>query len=149
MSEANFDLLDENLDELADLEGFEPIPAGTFRLVINFSNETINDKPAVKLDLKVLEVLELSDSSLDADSYIGKSNNIAYILKKNDGGPNKVAQGQLKEVLSVLKETFGGDTVRDVMENSNGAEVTGTLKVRVDKNDPTRRSNEVVAIVVE
>lgn len=149
MSEANFDLLDEDLGELADLEGFEPIPVGTFNFQIGFSTDTINNKPAVKLDLKVLEVLELSDSSLEPDKYIGKSNNIAYILKKDNGEPNKIAQGQLKEVLTPLQEVFGGNTPKEIMENSDGAEVVMTVKIRQDRNNPDKKYNEVVAIVVD
>lgn len=149
MSEANFDLLDADLDELADLEGFEPIPGGTYQATINFSKREINNKPAVILDVKILEVLELADQSLDPDKYVGKSNNIAYILKKDDGNPNTVAQGQLKGVLGALQPAFGGGSPNEIMENSDGAEVGITIKIRPDKKDPDKKYNEVVAITVD
>lgn len=146
MSDFNFDLLDQSIDELADLEGFEPLPAGTHRVSINWDTKEINDKPAVTLSMKLLECIECSDSRQEPPEP-GKTSDIAYLLKKDDGEDNKISQGQLKEVLLALQPYVGGDLSREIMENSDGAEVIVTLKVRPSKKDPDQKFNDIKSLV--
>lgn len=148
MSDVNFDLLDNSIDELADLESFSPIPAGTHRLAIGWETKEINNKPGVVMKMTVLETIEMSDSSAEPPEA-GKKADILFLLQKEDGTPNTIGQGQLKEIISVLREKFGGDNVREVMDNTDGAEVIATLKVRANKNDPDQKFNQVKAIAVE
>ena len=147
MSDVNFDLLDISVDELADLEAFSPIPAGTYRLAISWEKKAINDKPAVTLKLKVLEVFELASHS-ETPPDAGKTSDVAFILSKDDGTPNTIGQGQLKEVIKVLQETFGGSTASEIMEATEGAEVIGTLKVRASKADKDQKYNSIAKISV-
>ena len=49
----------------------------------------------------------------------------------------------------MLAPTFGGDTTREVIENSQGAEVVATLKVRASKNDPDSKFNEIKALLID
>jgi len=140
MSDVNFDLLDDSIDELADLQAFEPIPAGTHALAITWDTKDINGKPAVIMGLKVLETLEMADSSQEPPE-VGKTSDIAFLLLKDDGTPNTMGQGQFKEIISVLAEHCGGETARQTMEESEGAEIVGTLKIRVDKKDDTKKYN--------
>jgi hypothetical protein len=147
-----FDLLDESLDNLADLEKFEPFPAGSHQVALSFKTEEHNSLPVVRMGMKMVETLELSNSS-DVAPEPGKSVNIGFFLKYKDKETqeikaNPVGQGQLKEILKVLRETFGGENPRQIMENSEGANVAVTLKVRPDKNDPDVKFNTIKAIAV-
>lgn len=145
MSDVNFDLLDSSIDELADLESFSPIPAGTHRLSIAWESKEVNNKPGVALKMTVLETLEMSNSAEEPPEP-GKKGDILFLLAKDDGTPNTIGQGQLKEVLRVLRESVGGDNLKEVMENSEGAEVVATLKIRANKNDPDQKFNQIKAL---
>tara|TARA_B100002003_G_scaffold237838_1_gene255398 strand:- start:423 stop:869 length:447 start_codon:yes stop_codon:yes gene_type:complete len=142
MSEVNFDLLDTSIDELADLKGFEPIPAGSHRLQISWDKKAINDVPSVILKLKVMETLEMANSN-EEEPEVGKEADIAFMMLTKDGEVNEISQGQLKEVLKVLREAVGGDTPNEIMEASDGAEVCATLKIRANKNDPDQKFNQI------
>jgi len=146
MSEVNFDLLDDTIDNLADLEAFEPLPEGSYRLANSWETKEINGKPAVIQKLTVLEVLELA-SSTATPPEAGKSCDIAYILTRDDGEPNTVGQGQFKEQMTFFKEYVGGEKPREIMENSEGAEIIATLKVRANKKDPDQKFNSIKAVV--
>lgn len=148
MNDVNFDLLDSSIDELADLESFSPIPAGTHRIAISWETKEVNNKPGVVLGMTVLDTVEMSNAG-EEPPEAGKKADILFLLQKDDGTPNTVGQGQLKEVAMVLRDKFGGDNVKEIMENSDGAEVVATLKVRPNKNDPDQKFNQIKAIVVE
>jgi hypothetical protein len=72
-----------------------------------------------------------------------------FLLKKDDGTPNKMGQGQLKEIVVALREVHGGDTIAQTMENSDGAEVVVTLKIRASKNDPDQKFNYIKTMLAD
>ena len=149
-------LLDSSVEELAALERFTPIPAGTHKLRLDWSFPEHDTQVVVQLKLTVVEPLEMANSSEPVPEP-GKSGNIRFPLQNKDGSPimskagkpMTMGQGQLKEVISVLQPTFGGGTVKEVIDNSQGAEVVATLKVRKSKDDPDVQFNEIKAILVE
>ena len=147
MSDVNFDLLDSSVEDLAELEAFTPIPAGTHRLSIGWETKDINNKPSVILKMEVLETLEMANTNEEAPAA-GKKADVAFMLLKDDGTPNTMGQGQLRAVIESLVESFGGDTTRETMEASEGAEVVATLKIRVNKNDPDQKFNNIVTLAV-
>lgn len=147
-----FDLLDDSLDSLADLEKFEAFHAGTHTFDIAFEEKEMDGLPCVDLKLVLVESIELADPS-QAVQEPGKKGGILFMLKKKDKqsgevGPNTIGQGQLKEVLKVLHETFGGASMRETMSNAAGARVTATLKTRSDKNDTDKKYNSIKALLV-
>lgn len=147
-----FDLLDESLDNLADLEKFEPFPGGSHSVNLAFKEENLNQMPAVRMEMTMVETLELANST-DVMPEPGKKVAILYMLKYKDKQtqeivPNKVGQGQLKEILNVLKEQFGGSSPREIMAASEGANVAMTLKVRASKDDPDMKFNTVKAVAI-
>jgi len=149
-------LLDSSIDELADLEKFTPIPAGSHRVRLEWTFPEHETDVVVQLKLTVVETLEMANSAEEAPEP-GKSGNIRFALQRKDGSPiltqsgkvNTFGQGQLKEVIQVLQPVFGGSTTREVIENSQGAEVVAMLKVRASKNDPDSKFNEIKALIVE
>lgn len=150
-------LLDSSVEELADLEKFTPIPAGSHRVRLDWSFPEHETDVVVQLKLTVVETLEMASSAEQAPEP-GKSGNIRFPLQRKDGTPiisqksgkpMTMGQGQLKEVIAVLQPTFGGSTVKEVIDNSQGAEVVATLKVRKNPNDPDQQFNEIKAILVE
>lgn len=140
----NFDLLDASVEELAELESFEAFPAGTYRVRINWEKKEINAKPAVELKYTCLEVIEPADINAEPIAE-GKSSGIAFYLYKNDGTVNSVGQGQLRKVIETLRESFGGETTSEVMDNSEGAEVVITFTVKADDRGS---QNKIQSLIV-
>jgi hypothetical protein len=144
MAEIN-DLLDAQLDDLADLPENKPFPNGAYAVTVNLAAKEINKKPAVEMKMKLLEVIELS-STEDPAPEAGAESNVLFILKNNDGSANEIAQGQLKKVLQALQPTFGGSTPKEVMENSKNASVAVVVKAKKDKEDNMRQ--QIISVTV-
>lgn len=147
-----FDLLDNSIHDLADLEEFAPLPAGTYRAILTWEEKEVNDKPSVILGLKVIEVLELANSTSEPPAP-GKEVSVTYTLLKDNGEVNTVGQGLLKKILLALMENFGGDTSKEIIENSSGAEVIATVGVQENKKnvssgEPPKKYNKVISIRV-
>lgn len=152
LNEDLFELLDSSVEELADLEKFEPLPAGSHLCNLTWDRKDINGHAAVTAKFTLVETLEMADSSQPVPEP-GKSADIAFILTKKDKNtgekvPNTIGQGQLKEVLRVLKEHFGGESLNQVMENSQGSQVAVIMKVRASKDDPDVKYNSLKALTV-
>lgn len=147
-----FDLLDESLDNLSDLEKFEPLPAGSHLVTLNFGREDNNGLPVVVMGMTLVESLELANST-DVMPEPGKKINLKYFMRFKDKNtqeivPNKVGQGQLKEILRVVKETSGGTSPTEIMAAAEGIQVAVVLKVRPSKDDPDVKFNTIKAITV-
>lgn len=152
MTDVNFDLLDLELEELADLEKFEAAPAGSYLAQLDWERKEINNFPAVIAKFKLLEVMELADSTATPPEP-GKMVDIALILTRKDKETgdiiaNKMGQGQLKDILKELAPTVGGTKPAEIMDNSKGATVAVTLKVRKNKDDPDVTYNQLKSIVL-
>lgn len=132
MSEATVsDLLDADLNDLADLPEFKSLKDGTHKATINFAVKEINKKQAVEVKVKLVETLELVDTAEEVDAA-GTESSVAYMLD------NEFGQGNLKELLKPLGAHHGLTNLRAIMEASQGMEVTITTKKRKDKEDSTK-----------
>lgn len=145
MTDVNFDMLDRAIDELPDLKGFEPLPAGTYRIAMGWEKKEVAEKPAVAFKMKVLETIELANKN-DTPPEEGKEADLLFILTNNDGEESELGLGQLKQILSEVAPYVGGESASEVMENSEGAEVFVTLKVRANKKDPDQKFNSLKAL---
>lgn len=133
-------LLDSSIDDLADLPEFAVFPNGLHRVVINFESKKVNDHPSVELKMKLIETVELANAA-DTALEPGAESSVLYMLD------NEFGQGKLKTIISQLKESFGGTSLREVMENANGAEVSVVCKVRQNK-DKTQSYTDVTKVIV-
>jgi hypothetical protein len=149
-------LLDSTIDDLADLEKFTPVPAGTHKFQIEFKETDSEDYIEIRMGLKVLETIEMKDKSQEPPEP-GKETSQLFRLANKDGTPivsektgkaMTFGQGQLKEILVQLQPTFGGSTLKEVMENANGGTVIATVGVRPNKNDPDQLFNTIRAVMV-
>jgi len=152
MSEVNFDLLDLELEELADLEKFEAAPAGSYLATLNWERKEINNFPAVIAHLTLNDVIELADSTVTPPEP-GKKVDLAFILQRKDKETgeviaNKMGQGQLKDALMALAPEVGGSTPSQIMENSQGSSVAVVLKVRKNKDDPDITYNQMKTLAL-
>jgi hypothetical protein len=151
-------LLDSTIEELADLQKFEPLPKGSYRLSVNWTLPEDDEFVIVQLKLTMLEVLQIPGIE-DPELFpaVGKAATFYMRLQRKDGEPmvwkdgtaNTQDQGRFKEVLLALAPVFNPDgslSNRQMMEASEGAEVVATLGVRASKKDPDSKFNEIKLI---
>ena len=152
INEALFDILDSSLEDLVDLEKFEPAPPGNYRAVMNFEKKEINDMPAVVVKLILKECMELVDPSQPVPAPDFKVDLAMILMRKDketgDIVANSMGQGQLKEILREIAPTVGGSSPTEIMDNAQGSEVYVTLKVRTNKNDPDQKFNQLKALTL-
>lgn len=152
-------LLDATLEDLADLKKFEPIPVGSYKQSVSWSYPDSDEFVEVKLELKILEVLEVPGVEEDKYPEIGKPATFYFRLQRKDGQPmlwpsgevNDQDQGRFKEVLIALAPVFNPDgtlTNRQMIEASEGAEVITSLGIRKSKKDPDQKFQTLKAIVL-
>ncbi len=124
-------LLDNTLDDLADLPTFKPFAAGGHRVTITLKSKEINKKPCVEMLITMVEPIELADPSEEAPKE-GDTANTLYFLD------NEIGQGKFKEVASVFGEALGITTLRDIVEQVTDIECVIVSSVTVDKKDKDR-----------
>lgn len=139
------DLLNSSVDELVDLKEFKPLPIGEYLMVFNWEK---SDQPAgVRFILSVKEVIELADPSeanMEEASAPDAKESILFSFFSKDGEDNSFGQGRLKQITNeVFKDTFGGETLGETLDNARGAEVRVVFKHRKDKNDPDKFYAEI------
>ena len=126
---ANIDsLLDSSIDDLCDLPEFKPYPAGAHKVFISFKAKDINGHPSVEVSMKAIETLELANPNADQPLQAGAETSVAYMLD------NEMGQGKLKEFIKPLAALHGVSSIRQVIELSEGMEVTVVTKVRQNKD---------------
>jgi hypothetical protein len=155
MSDQLFDqmdaLLDGTLDDLADIPEIRVYPVGAHKVIINWElNATLNNvfnergkessglKKFVKLSCKAVETVELPADSTDTPLEPGVPMQQLYDLS------NEYAQGAFKNVMKALAQHYGAKSNRQLIEESQGAEVIITIKHRKDK---TKKNDDGTPVV--
>ena len=136
----NFDILDAQLDDLADLPEFGVFPVGAHRVTVEFAKKEINGKKNVELSLTLIEHVELADPSAVPMSP-GAKGSVLYSLE------NEFGQGKLKEILKPFAAALGTGSLRDTMEGAKGMEVTVVTKQRQNK-DKTQTYLDVTKVII-
>lgn len=139
MSETLNDLLDANLDDLADLPEFGVFPAGVHKVVISWEQKTVNNHPSIELKMKAIETEELSNPE-DTPLTAGDEGSVLFMLD------NEFGQGKLKQIIKPLAGATGQGQLRGIIEASNGMEVSVVTKVRQNK-DKTQSYTDVSKII--
>lgn len=139
MSEMLNDLLDANLDDLADLPEFGVFPAGVHKVVISWEQKVVNNHPSIELKMKAIETEELSNPE-DTPLTAGAEGSVLFMLD------NEFGQGKLKQIIKPLAAVTGQSALRGIIEGSNGMEVSVVTKVRQNK-DKTQSYTDVSKII--
>lgn len=134
------DLLDANIEDLADLPEFAVLPDGHLKGIIKWEQKEVNSKPAIELKVTVTEVIELSDPTAEVPDS-GLEGNVLFMLD------NEYGQGKLKAILKPLAAVAGGGSMREVMEASQGMEIEFISKHSTKKNDPSVKYSGITKII--
>lgn len=126
MSNVN-ELLDMDLDDLADLPEFVVPPAGTYRALLEkVESKKIGEHPALEFKYKMLETIELEDPNATPVPENCETNE-AYMTD------NEFGVGRLKGVLKPLAAHYGTSKVSETCDAAAGTEVLLVTKVRQNK----------------
>lgn len=150
-------LLDLKLEDLADLQKFEPLPVGSYRLALGWEVPDNDEFTIVQMKLSNLECLDVPGVDEENLPAVGKAATFYMRIQRKDGEPmvwkdgtpNTQDQGRFKEVLLALAPVFNPEgtlTNRETMEASEGAEVVATLGVRASKADKDSKFNFIKLI---
>lgn len=150
-------LLDMNMDDLADLQKFEPLPKGSYKFSMGWELPDHEEYRIVQLKLTMMEILDIPGVQEENFPAIGKAATFYMRVQRldgepmvwEDGTPNTQDQGRLKEVLKALAPVFNPEgtlNIQQLMEATEGAEVVATLGVRASKKDKDQKFNEIKLI---
>jgi hypothetical protein len=133
-------LLDGTLDDLADIPEFRNYPIGVHKVKISWDTAKTLDgvykvkdkeetglKTFVQLSMEAIETIELPAGSTDTPLEVGAQAQLLYDLN------NEFAQGKFKEIMKALASHYGAKSNRELLAESNGAEVLIVVKHRTDK----------------
>lgn len=139
------DLLSANLDDLADLPAFETPPAGAYLLGVRYDVKKVNNKDAVEASYRVEETVELEDKSGET-AAVAKDTKFSQLFMLD----NKFGIGNLKKSLAPYAAHFGTNNIGKLIRENLNEEVliSGTIKVREDKNDPDKKYASVQNVTV-
>lgn len=152
-------LLDLQLDDLADLQKFEPLPKGSYKFTMSWEQPDHDEFRIVQMKLTMLEALEIPGVAEENFPAVGKAATFYMRVQRldgepmvwKDGTPNTQDQGRLKEILKAIAPVFnpeGNLTIAQMIEASEGAEVVATLGVRASKQDKDVKFNELKQIAM-
>ena len=133
-------LLDQNLDDIADLPEFKPFPAGAHRCTIKFESKEVNGHPAVEMKVTAIETLELADPS-QTPLAAGDSTGILFMLD------NEFGAGALKAVCAPLAAHYGTKKISETLAAAEDSEVVLVTKVTTNK-DKTQKYTAVVSLTL-
>lgn len=145
-------LLDGTLDDLSDIPEIVTYPVGAHRVKMGWKlNHTIDGvfnekgkessglKKFVQFSATAIETVELPSGSTDAPLQAGSPFQQLFDLT------NQYAQGNFKEIMKALAQHYGqGKTNRELLVESEGAEVVITIKHRKDKSKKQDDGSPVV-----
>jgi hypothetical protein len=140
MNDMTANLLDMNLDDLADLPEFIVPPAGAYQAtIISMESKKIGDHPAVEIKFRLNSVEELSDVS-ETPPAAGTECSTSFMTD------NEFGVGALKAVLKPLAAHFSTTTPRETMAASAGAEVLLVTKVRKGKKGTDKEDQRYLGV---
>ena len=134
----NSTLLDQTLDSLADAPAINPWAPGAYLAKLTLEAKVINLKDTVLVNLTHIDTAELAKPT-DTPPKTGDKTNIMLMLVRNDGKPNEISQGQLKQILLKLRaQGLPGATTKEMIEaTKDGITVACVLGQRENTTNGT------------
>lgn len=114
------DLLDETLDDLADLPSVAPFVPGAHKVKTSVMRMKGKDGKGFRpggylVKFEYIEALELADPAATPNNP-GDQSFLRIYTKTKEGGANEIGQGQLKQILGPIGERLGTNSVNAIIE---------------------------------
>jgi hypothetical protein len=123
------DMLDETLDDLADMPSTKPFPAGAH--LVSLKMKRIPKKVGgYVVEMTFKNVVELSNPSSE-EPAVGDKSTMFIHTKKKDQTPNEFGQGQLKLFLKPIGAMLGTNSIQECLDATNaGLDIIAVVSVR-------------------
>lgn len=139
------DILDETLDDLADLPEWKPYPAGVHRVTISLKEgKSGAGNPLAIAELKAIETIELKDPNEEPLTK-GTEASVTFTLNQ------EIGQGKFKNLAGAMIAGLGMDPktkLRTVINEVKNVECVVVTQVRMNK-DKTQKFTDIVDIIFE
>lgn len=131
------DLMDADLDDLADLPAFEVPPVGHYKLMVSLERKTVNDKPSISANLVVQEVLELVSPDV-VKPEVGTKFSQLFMMD------NEFGQGGFKEFVRPIADAMNlpSRKISALLQTVQNVLIAATVKHRVHKDDRNKPKEE-------
>lgn len=127
-------LLDETLDDLADLPSSQPFPAGAHLCSMKVKRNT-KKAGAYVVELTHKATIELSNPSAEEPKE-GDKSTVFISTKKKDGTVNEFGQGQLKTILKPVGAMLGTASISEILAATDkGIDVIAVVGIRKSKDE--------------
>lgn len=137
-------LLDTSISDLADLPEFKQPPAGAHRCYFNLAAKEVNNEPALVMNFKIIETLELENPETDKPLEAGEEFDITSTMT------NEFGQGLVKSVAAKACAAQGVDPETVTLGASFapfiGGEVIAFTGLRLDKKDKSKNPRHFVTL---
>ena len=144
----DLNLLDETLDDLADLPKQTPYPAGAYLVSMRITRA--EKKPSTYIiNMTHKETIELANPNTVEEEIPSEGDQSVVFIhtRKKDGTANEIGQGQLKTVLRPIAEAMETNSIGEVLEaTKKGLDVIVVVKVRKDKTGQYEDSQDIVKV---
>jgi len=139
------DILDQTLDDLADLPEWKPFPAGAHKVVFTAeTGKSSNGKPQVKVKLVAVETVELANKG---DEMLEKGAEVQVLYTLD----NEYGQGSFKKLMAAFKEHLqlpDGVKNGEILKASQGMEIVVITTVRENK-DKTQKFTQIQEVAFD
>lgn len=142
------DMLDETLDDLADLPESKPFPAGAHACKMKVRRNT---KKAGQYIVELIHqaTVELA-SATDTEPKEGDKSTVFIATKKKDGTVNEIGQGQLKIILKPIGAMLNTSSVNEILEaTKDGVDVIAVVSIRKSKDEQYEDSQQIKSIELQ
>lgn len=140
-------LLDETLDDLADLPSTKPFPAGAHAVDL-----TVKRNPNKKPGSYIVEMVYAEPIEVGADVELpnaGDKSTVFISTLKKDGTKNEFGQGQLKLIMAPLADLYGTRNLNEILEqNKPGVRCAVVTAIRKDKSGEYDDQQSIKAVQV-
>lgn len=140
-------LLDETLDDLADLPQTKPFPAGAHAVDLSVKRNA-NKPNSYIVEMVYVEPIEVSSADAEIPAP-GDKSAIFIATKKKEGTPNEFGQGQLKLVMTPLAALYDTKSIAQIIEQSKTpVRCAVVVGVRKDKSGEYDDQQNIKAVQV-
>lgn len=135
-------ILDETLDDLADLPEWKPFPAGVHRVILGFKeSKSSAGNPIVSATLRHMETLELKNPT-DEPPKRGDETSVMYTLNQ------EIGQGKFKVLMKEIVKGLNKDpktSLRKLIQECQSVDCVVVTQIRENK-DKTQKFTDIVEI---
>ena len=132
------DIAEIDVGDVAEVTGFETLPAGVYEFQVKNSELTTIDtkdgsRGAIINELEVINVLNLVNANgTDPESLVGKTHRETFFLSNLEEGIGR------QKALMARSGFAEAGKLTDLLDQFTGHTFIAALKTRKDKNDPDR-----------